>query len=88
MSGAHGSPNASVRHLENYFVGLSLGPNMTSEAAVRGGIIVAVIVVGLSIYAALIAFDVDELLALAVTLILAMGLSIGLRSFALDRFVD
>ncbi|WP_290814270.1 hypothetical protein [Halovivax sp.] len=61
---------------------------MTSEAAVRGGIIVAVIVVGLSIYAALIAFDVDELLALAVTLILAMGLSIGLRSFALDRFVD
>ena len=61
---------------------------MTSEAAVRGGIIVAVIVVGLSIYAALIAFDIDELLALAVTLILAMGLSIGLRSFALDRFVD
>ena len=61
---------------------------MVSEAVVRVGVIAVVIAVGLTIYAALVAIGIDEFVALVVTLVAAMALSMGLRVVAVDRLAD
>ena len=68
--------------------GLPVAPSMVSEALVRVSVIAVVIAVGLAIYGALVAIGVDEFVALIVTLVAAMALSMGLRVVAVDRLAD